>query len=229
MNFLRTSWYYVGAVIFVALAAVLAAFWDDISLLRKLMIMSYMAVLFHQFEEYGWPGGFPAVYNVVFRPVGNRPDRCPLNRQSVVVTNVFVAWTHYVLPIVFPDVIWLGFGPLLFGVLQFGFHGIIVNKKMRSVYNPGLFSVVFLFWPLGVYYVWYVATNGLAQWWEWPLGFAYMLATLVFGVSLPVTHWMKDENSPYAFSEQEMARFHVREKMARLRQSDANADASEPT
>ena len=227
MNFLRKHWYYVGAFIFVALAVVLAFFWNDISMLRKLMIMSYMAVLFHQFEEYAWPGGFPAIYNIVFRPVGDKPDRCPLNRQSVVVTNVFVAWAHYALPIIFPDVIWLGFAPVLFGMAQIVFHGIMVNKKMHSIYNPGVFSVVFVHWPLGIYYIWYVVTNGLAHWWDWPLAVVYMAATLVFGVSLPVTHWLKDENSPYAFSEEEMARFHVREKMERLRQAKAHAAASE--
>jgi hypothetical protein len=107
------------------------------------------------------------------------------------------------------------------------FHGIIVNKKMHSIYNPGVFSVVFVHWPLGVYYIWFVVMNGVANWWDWPLAVAYMAATLVFGVSLPVTHWLKDENSPYAFSEDEMARFHVREKMERLRQAEATAAASE--
>jgi hypothetical protein len=126
------------------------------------MIISYMAVMFHQFEEYGWPGGFPAIYNIVFRPDGDRPDRCPLNRQSVVVTNVFVAWEHYVLPIIFPSVIWLGFAPVLFGMAQIVFHGVMVNKKMHSIYNPGVFSVVFLHWPLGIYYICYVVTHGLA-------------------------------------------------------------------
>ena len=88
MNFLRKNWYYVGAGIFVALAVVLAVFWNDISVLRKLMIMSYMAVMFHQFEEYAWPGGFPALYNIVFRPVGEKPARRPLNPHSVAVFSV---------------------------------------------------------------------------------------------------------------------------------------------
>ncbi len=215
MDFLRKNWYYLGAVIFVGLGVYLVICWNDLSVLRRLMIMSYMAVLFHQFEEYGWPGGFPAIYNIVFRPVGNRPDRCPLNRQSVIVTNVFVAWAHYILPIFFPDIIWLGFAPLLFGMMQIVFHGVIVNKKMRSIYNPGMLSILVMWWPIGIYYLWYVVTNHLAQWWDWPLAFVYMFVTLVVGVSLPVTHWMRDENSPYAFSEAEMARFNVRKKMAR--------------
>ena len=63
----------------------------------------------------------------------------------------------------------------------------MVNKKMHSIYNPGVFSVVFVHWPLGIYYIWYVVTNGLAHWWDWPLAVVYMAATLVFGISLPVT------------------------------------------
>lgn len=61
MNFMRKNWYYVGAGIFIVLAIGLAIFWNDMSILRKLMWVSFMAMLVHQFEEYAWPGGFPAV------------------------------------------------------------------------------------------------------------------------------------------------------------------------
>jgi hypothetical protein len=217
MNFLRRNWYYIGGVIFVVLAVVLAVYWTDMSVLRRLMVMSFMALVFHQFEEYAWPGGFPAIYNIVFRPMGNRPARYPLNPQNVLITNVFVAYTHYVLPIVFPNIIWLGFAPLLFGMSQIILHGVMVNKKMQSIYNPGLISIVFMWWPIGIYYIWYVVTNGLAPWWDWPVAVVYMLATLIFGISMPVTHWISGEDYPIAFTEEEMARFHVREKMARIR------------
>ena len=130
---------------------------------------------------------------------------------------MFVAYTHYVLPIVFPNIIWLGFAPLLFGMMQFMLHGIMVNKKMHTIYNPGLISIVFMWWPIGIYYIWYVVTNDLAHWWDWPVAVVYMLATLIFGISMPVTHWISGEDYPIAFTEEEMARFHVREKMARIR------------
>src|SRR6185436_16881157 len=107
MNFLRRNWYYIGGVIFVALAVVLVVYWNDMSVLRRLMIMSFMALTFHQFEEYAWPGGFHAIYNIVFRPMGSRPERYHSNPQNVLITNVFVAYTHYVLPILFPNIIWL--------------------------------------------------------------------------------------------------------------------------
>ncbi len=64
-----------------------------------------------------------------------------------------------------------------------------------------------------------IATNGLAPWWTWPLAFVYLAAGAVVGVALPVTRWFADKDSPYAFSKEEMARFHVREKMERLRRS----------
>jgi hypothetical protein len=46
--------------------------------LRKLMLMSFIAILIHQFEEYGFPGGEPAIANMVMQP-SDTPDRYPLN------------------------------------------------------------------------------------------------------------------------------------------------------
>lgn len=215
MNFIRRNWYYIGDVLFVALAVVLGIFWNDMSMLRRLMLMSFMALLVHQFEEYGLPGGFPAIMNIAWQPGEGLPDRSPLNRNSALFVNVFFAYPFYILPIIFPTLIWLGLAQVLFGMAQFGVHGILINKKMHSVYNPGLFAVVFLHWPIGIYYIWYVVVNSLVQWWMWPVAVVILGAAAFFGVNMPVARWFKDENSPYPFSEKEMARFHVQEKLAR--------------
>ena len=37
---------------------------------------------------------------------------------------------------------------MLFGMLQLAVHGVVINRKMHSIYNPGLFVVVFLHWPI---------------------------------------------------------------------------------
>jgi hypothetical protein len=216
MNFLRKNWYYVGGVIFLVLAAVLAVSWNDISILRKLMLMSFMALLVHQFEEYAWPGGFPAVMNIAWQPSGDAPDRSPLNRNSALFVNVFFAYSFYILPIIFPNLIWLGLAQVIFGMAQFGVHGILINRKMRSIYNPGLFAVVFLHWPIGIYYIWYVLSNGLVQWWMWLVAVVILAAAAFFGVNMPVSRWLKDKDSAYPFSEREMARFGVQEKMREL-------------
>jgi hypothetical protein len=216
MNFLRKNWYTIGGGLFIVLAIVLAIFWNDMSVLRKLMGISFMALLVHQFEEYGWPGGFPAVMNIAWQPGEGRPDRFPLNRNTSLFVNVFIAYPFYILPILFPALTWLGLAQVFFGMAQFGVHGILINKKMHSLYNPGLFAVVFLHWPIGIYYIWYVVVNGLVQWWMWPVALVSVGAVAFLGVNMPVNHWFKDQNSPYPFSEKEMARFHVREKMERI-------------
>jgi hypothetical protein len=216
MGFIRKHWYYLGGVLFVVLVGALAIFWNDMTMLRRLMLTSFMALLVHQFEEYAWPGGFPAVMNIAWQPGGGRPDRFPLNRNSALIVNIFFAYPFYLLPVIFPGLIWLGLAQVLFGMAQFGVHGILINKKMHSVYNPGLFAVVFLHWPIGIYYIWYVLVNHLVQWWMWPVAVILLCAVAFFGVNMPVNRWFKDEASPYPFSSQEMARFHVPEKMEGL-------------
>ncbi len=218
MAFMRRSWYYVGGGLFVALAVVLALIWNDISVLQRLLLMSFMALLVHQFEEYGWPGGFPAVMNIAWRPgQGAKPDRYPLNRRAALFVNVMFAYPYYVLPILFPRLVWMGLGQVMFGMTQLAIHGVVINRKMHSIYNPGLFVVVFLHIPIGVYYIWYVTVNGLVQWWMWPAAFVWLAAGAFVGVALPVTRWFADKDSPYPFSEREMTRFHVRERIERRR------------
>jgi hypothetical protein len=217
MNFMRQKWYYVGGVLFVVLAVVLIIVWNVISVSQRLLLMSFMTLLAHQFEEYAWPGGFPPVFNIAFQPrEGGIPDRYPLNRQSTLFVNVFFAYPFYLLAVIFPNLVWLGLAQMLFGMTQLVVHGILINRKLHSLYNPGLFTVVFLHWPIGIYYIWYVSANGLVQWWIWPVAIVILAAAVFFGVIAPVTHWFADKDSPYAFSEKEMSRFHVMEKMGRL-------------
>ncbi len=217
MNFMRKNWYFVGAGLFVVLAVGLAIFWNDMSVLRRLMWMSYMALLVHQFEEYGWPGGFPAVTNIAWMPSkGGKPDRDKLNQQGAFFANVVFAYTFYILSILFADQIWMGVATALFGIAQFGVHGIIINRKLRSIYNPGLFAVIALFLPIGIYYLWYVISNQLVQWWMWPVAIVYLGIAAYVGLLKMAFSWFADPNSPYPFSQREMERFHVKEKVEKL-------------
>ncbi|WP_409348334.1 HXXEE domain-containing protein [Paenibacillus glucanolyticus] len=58
--------------------------------------------------------------------------------------------------IIFPDAIWLGLVTMYFGFSQILMHGIVMNRKLKSFYNPGLAASIFLHGPIGVYYTWYV-------------------------------------------------------------------------
>ena len=217
MNFLRRNWYYLGGVLFVVLAIALVIFWNDMSMVRKLMWISFMALLVHQFEEYAWPGGFPAVMNIAWQPSGGRPDRSPLNRNTSLIVNVFIAYPFYILPIIFPTLIWLGLAQVFFGMAQFGVHGILINKKMHSLYNPGLFAVVFLHWPIGIYYIWYVTVNHLAGTGDFLIGVIACIAAAILMFLLPI-RLMANKESKYPFAEEEVYGF-AKAKIEKIRNS----------
>src|SRR5207245_2575099 len=102
--------------------------------------------------EYGWPGGEPAIMNMVLQP-SDAPDRYPLNQNSAMLVNVLITYGFYLVPVFFPKVIWLGLAPVLMGMLQFVVHGVVTNVKLKSIYNPGLAAVVFGHIPIGVFYI----------------------------------------------------------------------------
>jgi hypothetical protein len=224
MRLFRRHWYDIGLLVAVLAVVALVFLWHDMGVLQRLLLLNFITLLIHQYEEYGWPGGGPAIANIVTLP-NPAPNRYPLNQNNAMVINVFVGYPFYILPVFFPHVIWLGLAPVLFGMLQFVVHGVLVNVKMKSLYNPGLAAVVLGHIPIGVYYLYYVHAHDLASVWEWVLALLYMFA-LQFVLMLKLGYgWLADRNSPFAFDEVEMRRFSVQEKMDRLRRTDANTTA----
>lgn len=63
-KFYRRYWAAIGGLIFVALAFFVGLSGHQVPALQRFMVLMYMALLFHQFEEYIFPGGFPAAANI---------------------------------------------------------------------------------------------------------------------------------------------------------------------
>jgi Protein of unknown function with HXXEE motif len=225
MNFFRRHWYEVGAVVAIGTVVWLILGWHGMDILQRLLLLNFVALLVHQYEEYGWPGGGPGIVNIVMRP-NPAPDRYPLNQNSAMMINVFAAYHFYVLPVFFPEVIWLGLAPVVFGLLQFVVHGIVVNVKMKSLYNPGLAAVVVGHIPIGLYYLYYVHAHDLVIAWDWVLALVYML-TFQYVLMLKLGYgWLADRNSRFPFAEAEMRRFSVPEKLARLIRKGQSANSN---
>lgn len=207
-------WYNIGLAVAVAAAALSAFFWKDMSVLLRLNTVSFIAILIHQFEEYGFPGGEPMIMNLALQG-SDIPDRYPLNQFSAMFTNVFFSYVIYLLPILFPNVICLGIAPMLMGLMQFIIHGVMTNIKMKSLYNPGLGAVVFLHIPVGVYYLHYITANGLASGGTWAIGIIYTIAATGFVLGFLTYIGLSDRNTKWVFAEAELKRFHVEEKLAK--------------
>ena len=185
---------------------------------RRLLLLNFIVVLLHQFEEYSWPGGFPAVANVVLLSSGNLARYFkPLNRLSSMVANVLFAYVIYLVPVFFPHVIWLGLAPVIIGaVLQVIAHAIFVNIKIRSPFSPGAVTAVFGFLPVGVLYIHHIHANSMVGSWDWPLAVVWLV------VSGYLTFYLFEQqllgDAPYPFDQDEMERFGVLEKFDRARE-----------
>jgi len=216
MKLICRHWYNIGLVVALGTIAYLAIFWGQLGMLERLLIMSFIAVLIHQFEEYGFPGGEPAIMNIVLQN-SNIPDRYPLNQLSAMLTNVLGAYLFYLLPIFFANIIWLGLAPMLFGIMQFMVHGVMTNKKMNSLYNPGLGAVVLLHIPIGIYYIYYITSNALVKGIDWIIAIAYAIAFAAVVVGALTYKMLPNRDTRYVFDKVEMERFHVKEKMESIR------------
>jgi hypothetical protein len=215
MHFIRKHWYNVGALVALCTFAYIVTVWHNGNIVRNVLLLNFVALLIHQFEEYGWPGGEPAIMNMVLRS-SERPDRFPLNQNSAMVINVLAAYGFYLLPAFFPTIMWLGIAPTFFGFGQFIVHGIVTNKKLRTFYNPGLAAVVFLHFPIGIYYLNYISSHHLVTVRDWVIGVVYMAAFMYIAIVKMTYDWLAHPNSRFAFDPAEMKRFGVPQKLSRI-------------
>jgi len=203
MAWYRQNWWLVGGVLFVALAYV-TAFWHDcFSHIQIILLYSFMAMLIHQFEEYGIPGGFPSFFNGVFWGEKEVPDRYPLNANTAMINNVFMTYAFYIIAVIFPDAIWYGLIQVGQGMAQILNHGFVNNIKLKKWYNPGMASTFLLHYPIGIYYIWYVQTNNLATTSDYIIGFVGAWATL-FVLWLGPVRLLRNKESKYPFNRRMM-------------------------
>nr|WP_236127707.1 HXXEE domain-containing protein [Cedecea colo] len=179
-------------------------------------------MLAHQFEEYAVPGGFQGIGNIAMFGERLAPDRYPLNANQVMISNVFLTYPFYVIPVFFPDLIWLGFIQVGQGMVQIINHGILTNLRMKTLYNPGLATVLLLQWPTGIYYIYFVSAHHLAMNSDYIFGLLGAFASTVVLWLGPI-RLFRDRNSKYPFREADMFKFMGR----RLREMLATPPRSE--
>lgn len=202
MNYLRHYWQDIGGIVGVVVCIGLFFQYQHIQELQVILWLSFVAILFHQFEEYRWPGYFPGVFNIVIFKSEN-PDKYPLNSHSAMVINILIAYGFYLLPIFFIDQIWIGLAPIFMGFFQLVWHGVFANFKIKGIYNPGLFAVMFLHIPIGAWYINYIMVHNLVTVYDWILGIAYF-AVATYVLIIKGNMWMKNEKSIYGFNQKQL-------------------------
>ncbi|MGN0162508.1 MAG: HXXEE domain-containing protein, partial [Candidatus Ornithomonoglobus sp.] len=182
-------------------------FWgnDRLSDLQKILMASLMALPLHQFEEYAMPGGGPIVINRAFYSEQKLYRHYPGNWNSIMIVNLS-AYIFYAAALIFPKLLWLGIATMLFNLFQVLGHVFEMNIKLKTWYNPGLATTLFLFLPISVYYIYYISSAGISSGADWFFGVLMLAAILALTVILPV-QCLKDKNSPYEIPEWQNEQF----------------------
>jgi len=200
MELLRRHWWNIAGVLAV-IGVLVFALNHDWSLgfsLSDVLWLSAMSLLVHQFEEYGWPGGFPRMLNTALYHA-QAPDRYPLNAQTALVVNVGVGWGSYGLAALFGERWpWLGIATVLVSVGNVVAHTVLFNLKARTLYNPGMATALLLFVPIALLFFATMRWEGLFTPFNLSLGIPLGLALNYVGI-LKMIDWMKDPQSPHRF------------------------------
>jgi hypothetical protein len=90
-------------------------------------------------------------------------------------------------------------------------HGLVMNIKANTAYNPGVASALLLHLPIGIYYIAYVQDHQLIHAIDWIFGLgAFFLATALT-IVLPILSCC-DRQSPYPLTAKEMAGYNLLNK-----------------
>jgi len=217
LTFFRRHWYEFGAAVALATVVVLIALSRSLASTQMILALQFVAVLLHQYEEFGKPGGAPLVMNLALRK--SPPDlarRYPLNQNSAMISNVGVVYLLYFsAAFLFPGMTWFGLAISLFSLFQIVIHGVLTPRAMGQLYNPGLATTVLLLVPLSLAYIYQVTVNGHAGVLDWILAIATFGGIAVVGVGFLTYVVLASKDSPYPFAPEELARFDVAQKLGR--------------
>lgn len=207
IRFYRDNWYKITGIVFCVLAFIMGFWGQDLRPLQVILIYNFMALLAHQFEEYVLPGGAPVVLNAAFYGEKKDYDRYPGNKQSCMLVNT-LAYPFYLLSIFNQDIVWLGLATMIFGFMQVIGHGITMNIRGKTWYNPGMATAICLHLPIGIYYLQYIHHYNLVSGYDYLYAFLTFVLSVLVIIILPV-QLLKDRKTPYPMSEEEIARFNM--------------------
>ena len=215
IKFYSRYWAALGGLIFVCLAFVLGLWGASFPALQRLTILLFMALLFHQFEEYVFPGGFPAACNIALFGEKDNVSQYPLNQLSALTVNVVCAYPLYIVGIFLYQQLWYVIFLAYFTMSQILMHGIKMNKALHSWYCPGCLSALFVMLPMGIYVIRYIAINYDVPhyfWWAPVAAFPFVAALTILQPIL----LFKRKDTKFGFAKHEAENFAVKHGIASL-------------
>lgn len=158
MKWLYDHWFKstIFIAIYMLMALFLFVFETDYPLF--LIWIQFVVYLIHQFEEYILPGGFVAFLNQ--KTLGSPKSDFPADKKFSFWINIPIIYIGYPVSAILSGYIDLSIGIWMayFSIINAMSH---VGMFFKAGYNPGLFVSLFLNIPIGIYTVYYFASQNL--------------------------------------------------------------------
>lgn len=198
MKKLTMHWFdFGGLVALVLLCFILFNYWH-LSVLRIILLLSFVSLLLHQVEEYRFPGYFPGMLNRALYKSSN-PDRFPLNAKSAFIINVCLGWSVYFLAAFFAEkVLWIAIASFMISIGNIVAHTILFNIKGKTFYNPGMLTSLLLFLPISIYFFLYIQQYNLSHPIDYIVGISIGILLNYLGV-IKLIDILKDKNTHFIF------------------------------
>jgi hypothetical protein len=158
MKWLYENWYKSTIFIAIYMLILLFLFVFETDFPLFLIWIQFVVYLFHQFEEYVLPGGFLEFLNK--KTLGSQKSDFPADKKFSFWINIPIIFIGYPLSAILSGHIDISIGiwTAYFSIINAMSH---VGMFFKYRYNPGFFVSLFLNIPIGVYAIYYFASQNL--------------------------------------------------------------------
>ena len=158
MKWLYDNWYKSTIFLGVYLLIFLVIFLLETNFALFLIWIQFVVYLFHQFEEYIFPGGFVEFFNK--KPLNSKKPNFPLDEKASFWINIPIIFIAYPFSAILAGYIDISIGiwTAYFSVINAISH---VGMFFKFKYNPGLIVSTFVNIPVGLYTISYFYSQNL--------------------------------------------------------------------
>lgn len=203
-DFYSKYWLYLMYILGIITFILLCINWGNWTALQIGLALNAIVLPLHVIEEWKVPGGFHYAYNVMHG--SNLTDRYPMSEQTDFITNFFAEIIFVIMFLYFP---YAGFAIalMIFDLFEAIIHthiGYQMYKRLktqgkRTIYSPGSITAYLGHGLTAIFILISLFTVKLSL-----IDIVIAVVTLILSNLLLITwpeKYLKDENSPYAFSD----------------------------
>lgn len=180
-QWIKRDWAKVGFIVAIFLTVFMFVFIRQTNFVVFILLMNTPLYMFHETEEYVFPGGFGKFFNMDIFKLDTEDE--PVNENFIFAINILYIW------LLLPLFGMLSLSNVLFGLwipyftFFAGVSHIVLAIKAKKTYNPGLIISLVLNIPFGLWSIIYLSNQGLI---DHPIFNLHLLIGLLLNLALPV-------------------------------------------